>query len=495
MQKSEPVKLTLPNDLDFLPAVLAFARELAVICGFDEGEVNKIEVALEEAVTNIIRHSLSSDKTLFFDLEIMPFQSGMEFCLHDMGRPFDEKETEQYDPARVLQEHEVRGLGSFLIRKLMDVVEYQALGNKGKRLRMIKYFQNPPLNYDVTRSNQGYHPEESGQPSGDHTFLIRRFEPRDAEALAELAYDTYGYSYLYENVYFPDRMIAMNNTNEIISIVGVSGNGVLAGHAGLFCNPAYAGIAEMAMAMVKPEYRGYHLLDRISEKLYDTAIELGINGLFSQAITLHKRSQPSLKKSGLQPVGLLLGYFPAADFKGITCNPSDRVTPVVVFKLLRPYHAGMLYLPANQRDIIVHLLSSVSIGWENGKPFDTRKDQSVYSIQVNEVSSYARMFVFETGHDIILNLKQYLYRLRQEKLLIGELMLNLSDPLNAVFYQDIESLGFIFTGILPASTRGNFMTMVYLNGINANFDNIELIEDFGQDLLAYIRKDYERRFL
>jgi hypothetical protein len=38
------------------------------------------------------------------------------------------------------------------------------------------------------------------------------------------------------------------------------------------------------------------------------------------------------------------------------------------------------------------------------------------------------------------------------------------------------------------------MTLVYLNGINANFDNIQLIEDYGQDLLEYISKDYEGRF-
>jgi serine/threonine-protein kinase RsbW len=377
----------------------------------------------------------------------------------------------------------------------MDVVEYQHLGNKGKSLRLVKYFENPPVDYDVTRVIPWSLPEDSGLPPADRQFTIRRFIPEDAMALAELAYDTYGYSYLYENIYFPDRTVAMNASNEIISVVAITDDGILAGHAGLFCNPAYPGIAELGMAMVKPEFRGYHLLDRMAVLCNSTALELGINGLFSQALTLHKRSQPSVKKAGMLPCGFLLGYFPSADIKGLDNLTKDRVTPVVNFKLLRPYHAGTLYPPERHLEIIGNLFSTLAVTWDKGEIYDSGRTDSVFSIQVNEVSSYARLFVYETGSDIILNLKSYLNRLRREGLMIGELMLNLGDPLTYKFYDEIEALGFIFTGILPATTRGNFITLVYLNGINANFDNIQLIEDYGQELLEYIRRDYEGRFL
>ncbi len=494
MQPAQPVKLTIPNNLDYLPPVLAFLREFASDIGFGKEEINKIELALEEAITNVIRHSLPRDQAASFELEMQPLTIGIELCIHDMGRPFGEKVITQFDPRKLAVDQEVKGLGNFLIQKVMDVVEYQSLGNKGKKLRMVKYFENPPAEYDVKKSNPWYLPEESGPPVAEVNFTIRRFIPSDAPALAELAYDTYGYSYLYENVYYPDRTIALNKINEIISVVAVTEEGILAGHTGLFCNPAYPGVAELAMAMVKPEYRGYHLFDKTSVLCVSTALDLKLNALFSQAVTLHTRSQPGLKKIGLLPVGILLAYFTAPECKGIENLTHDRVSPLVVFKLLAPYHAGTLYLPGRHCEFISGLLSSVSVGWENGEQFDTGKTKSVYSIQVNEVSSYARMFVYETGHDLVMELKQYLYRLRKEKLLLGELMLNLEDPLNTLLYEEIESLGFIFTGILPATIRGNFLTLVYLNGINANFDNIELIEDYGQGLLAYIRKDYEGRF-
>jgi hypothetical protein len=58
----------------------------------------------------------------------------------------------------------------------------------------------------------------------------------------------------------------------------------------------------------------------------------------------------------------------------------------------------------------------------------------------------------------------------------------------------IESLGFIFNGILPATNRGTFMTLVYLNGNRPSFNDRNLAENNGQELLNYIRTDYERRF-
>ena len=495
MNNTEPIRLIIPNNLEYLLPVLAMVREFSSNIGFDKEEINKIELASEEAMTNVILHSLPRNEAAGFDLEIRALPIGIEISIHDMGRPFDQKVTGQYDPEQLAVDKEVKGLGSFLIKKTMDIVEYHVLGNKGKKLRMVKYFKDPHPGEENAKNIFWDLPEEPAQPMTDRDFTIRRFIPEDAPALAELAYDTYGYSYLYDNVYFPDRTIALNETHEIISVVAVTEDGILAGHTGLFCNPANPGIAELAMAMVKPEYRGYHLLDRMSQTLYSLALELDITGLFSQALTLHNRSQPSLLKAGLLPCGFLLSYFPAADFKGLDHLDADRVTPVICFRLLKPYHAGNLYFPAKHNDILAGLFRKLDISCEATDAYETGKQVSIYSMQVNAVSSYARMFVYETGHDIILSLKSYLYRLRSERLLIGEVMLNLNDPLTAVLYDDIEALGFVFTGILPATTKGNFITLVYLNGINPDFDNIQLLDDYGQDLLAYIRKDYEGRYL
>ena len=323
---SGTVSVRVPNNVNYLPSILALAREIASTIGFKDIDISNIELALEEAITNVIRHSLPKNEEAFLDLYVQPLPTGIELRLQDMGRPFDSRETEQYNPAHLLRDHDPKGLGSFLIRNVMDQVEYQALGNKGKVLRMVKYLKNPPVVYDEFKSIPYLIPTESSPDVSNLSFTIRRLVPGDAQALAELAYDTYGYSYLYEDIYYPERFVALNETGEVISIVAVTGEGKLVGHTSLYRNPALPGIAEVAMAMVHPDYRAHHLLGKIMVKCNETAKEMGITALFAQAVTSHPWSQRAIINFGLLPVGLLIGYFPVLDAKGINFSSKERIS-------------------------------------------------------------------------------------------------------------------------------------------------------------------------
>jgi len=492
---NRPITVRIPNDLGYLGGLLALTRETSAKCGFEEHDISKIEVAVEEAVTNVVRHSFSREEEEFFEVTLEPFNLGLEVRICDKGRPLDPRNVERYDPAELKQSGNPQGLGSFLIKRLMDTVEYRALGNQGKMVRMVKYLHEPAGFSGESGPVAPILLPEPEQALPPIDFEIRRLQPEDAFSVAELAYDTYGYSYLYEHIYFPDRVTALNASNELISVVVLTREQELAGHVGMVCDPGLPGLGELGLAMVKPKFRGYKLLEKVSQKCLEEAGSLGINGIFAQATTLHTYSQPMPKKAGMKPVGFILGYISPMSLKSIEESAKDRVTPVVSFKLLKPFGAGPLFIPARHRNIVEKLLHDVSITWDPASDSPAGKDHSVYSVNVNPVSLLAKIIVYETGQDIVHELKRILVRIREESLLIGELMLNLGEPLTATVYDEIESLGFVFTGILPASSRGTFITLVYLNGINVRFDNIRLIEDNGQDLLAYIRLDYEKRFL
>jgi anti-sigma regulatory factor (Ser/Thr protein kinase) len=492
---NRPITVRIPNDLGYLGGLLALTRETSAKCGFEEHDISMIEVAVEEAVTNVVRHSFSREEEEFFEVTLEPFKLGLEVRICDKGRPLDPRNVERYDPAELKQSGNPQGLGSFLIKRLMDTVEYRALGNQGKMVRMVKYLREPAGFSGESGPVAPVLLPEPEQVLPPIDFEIRRLKPEDAFSVAELAYDTYGYSYLYEHIYFPDRVTALNASNELISVVAVTKDMELAGHVGMVCDPGLPGLGELGLAMVKPKFRGYKLLEKVSQQCVGAAQDLGINGIFAQATTIHTYSQPVPKKAGMKPVGFILGYISPMNLKSIEESAKDRVTPVVSFKLLRPFNAGALFIPARHKPIVEKLLHDVSVAWEQASSDPAVKDHSVYSVTVNPVSLLAKVIVYETGRDIVHELKRILVRVREESLLIGELMLNLCEPLTASLYDEIESLGLVFTGLLPASSRGTFITLVYLNGINVRFDNIKLIEDNGQDLLAYIRLDYEKRFL
>lgn len=492
---NRPILLRIPNDLHYIGGVLALAREVFTSAGFTESDASKIEIALEEAFTNQVRHSFSREEDATFELSLIPSPIGIEIRITDQGRPLNPAMVEEYHPETLSQGVNPKGLGSFLIKHMMDVVEYRSLGNQGKMLRMIKYLQTQDaLRQERTAAIPAAAPLPD-TPLSPVDFTIRRLVPEDAFQVSELAYETYGYSYLYEHIYYPDRITALNATGELISVVALTPDGELAAHVGMICDPELPGLGEMGLAMVKPRFRGCKLLEKISGHCIGQASASGIVGMYAQATTAHTFSQPVPKKSGMKPIGFILGYISPMNLKNIDASAKERVTPVVSFKLLQPCQAGRLYLPATRAGMVRDLLNSVSVAFQTDTGRAPDKDHSVYTVTVNPISLLARVIVYETGKDIVHVLKQVLVRIREESLEIGELLLNLNEPLNTGLYDCIESLGFIFTGILPGSSRGTFITLIYLNGINVHFDNIKLIEDNGQPLLAYIRQDYEKRFL
>ncbi len=75
--------------------------------------------------------------------------------------------------------------------------------------------------------------EPSGPVSGTpETFTVRPFSPADAQEITRLLYRTYGYSYPFEPLYYPERLSALNADGSFQSLVAVSSQGQIVGHAG-----------------------------------------------------------------------------------------------------------------------------------------------------------------------------------------------------------------------------------------------------------------------
>ena len=108
--------------------------------GLAEDEIANMKVAVCEACTNIIRHAYEGDHSRPIWLTARPKGSGIELEIRDFGRPFDHARA----PTPDFEEAQEGGYGVFLIRKLMDTIEYSSPpdGN-GTILRMEKSNSSP----------------------------------------------------------------------------------------------------------------------------------------------------------------------------------------------------------------------------------------------------------------------------------------------------------------------------------------------------------------
>src|SRR5205823_12902501 len=64
-------------------------------------------------------------------------------------------------------------------------------------------------------------------------YTIRRLHPSEAIQVSQVIYRVYGYSYPNPDLYYADRIVHLNETGELVSIVAVDEGGTVVGHYAL----------------------------------------------------------------------------------------------------------------------------------------------------------------------------------------------------------------------------------------------------------------------
>jgi serine/threonine-protein kinase RsbW len=123
-------KTTIPAKLENLESMLQFIRNGAEQQGFSKKDINKIQVAAEEALVNVISYAYPDDGG---DVEIRCNAKGAEGLvieIIDRGVPFDPLSLPEPDIEATPEERELGGLGIHIMRNIMDEVSYKREGDR-----------------------------------------------------------------------------------------------------------------------------------------------------------------------------------------------------------------------------------------------------------------------------------------------------------------------------------------------------------------------------
>lgn len=114
-----------------------FVAKHASDFGFKKQDVADIRLAVDEAYTNIIKHAYQNDERKSVDIELGYKNSEFWVSLLDTGNAFDLTNYSKPDVRKRIKEKKRGGVGVYLIRKLMDSVEYHTEGSVNE-IRMTK---------------------------------------------------------------------------------------------------------------------------------------------------------------------------------------------------------------------------------------------------------------------------------------------------------------------------------------------------------------------
>jgi len=111
------------------------------------------------------------------------------------------------------------------MKQFIDDVSIRNLGRKGMETHLFKHLNNKQIRELISAKELAeVEQEKSAQtlPKGSVKYTIRRMQPSQAVDVSKGAYSSYGYTYVHEDVYYPDRVRELNNTDKLISFVAIT---------------------------------------------------------------------------------------------------------------------------------------------------------------------------------------------------------------------------------------------------------------------------------
>ena len=123
-------KLVLTNEIAEINKLALFIEELGEELNLTPELLFNLNLVLEEAVSNVILYAYPKEEHQEIVLTTKISDKSLIFVLTDSGKEFDPTQAPDADVTLSAEEREIGGLGIFLIRQIMNKVEYQRIEGK-----------------------------------------------------------------------------------------------------------------------------------------------------------------------------------------------------------------------------------------------------------------------------------------------------------------------------------------------------------------------------
>ncbi|RRR65019.1 MAG: ATP-binding protein [Candidatus Viridilinea halotolerans] len=137
------IELRLPSKLGYERVAMDTASSLARRMGFSNDRVDSLKTAISEAVTNAIEHGNQQDAAMKVVVLLTARKDGLVVSVADQGcKPLAQGSTTSSPTIEEAFERDDKGgWGIWLIRELMDEVEFSTAPSGGNQVRMVIHLE------------------------------------------------------------------------------------------------------------------------------------------------------------------------------------------------------------------------------------------------------------------------------------------------------------------------------------------------------------------
>ena len=131
------VEVSLPSVLGYERVAMECSASMAKFIGFSADRIDDLKTAVSEACMNAIEHGnrLRSDARVIVTMNFE--DEAFTVSVKDEGKGILDLPKKPDIEQKIGKKETPRGLGIYLIRELMDKVEFNAIANGGHVVRMV----------------------------------------------------------------------------------------------------------------------------------------------------------------------------------------------------------------------------------------------------------------------------------------------------------------------------------------------------------------------
>jgi serine/threonine-protein kinase RsbW len=130
--------VSFPGRFESLPRVGEFVGKAAISAGLNDKAVYAVQLAVDEACSNIIDHAYGGEDQGDMVCSVIVAEDGLTVILRDRGRPFNPQMVPDPQVNLPLEKIKPRGVGMYLMRKMVDEVRYEYSPEGGNILTLVK---------------------------------------------------------------------------------------------------------------------------------------------------------------------------------------------------------------------------------------------------------------------------------------------------------------------------------------------------------------------
>ncbi len=134
--ESDPIHLQVRSHPQNLKHIRSLMTDVVSKTSLSQDEIGSIILAVDEACSNIIKHSYKNDHTKNIDLTIKIETGALVITIIDYGVKLDISSMRSRD----INDIRPGGLGIYIIKKVMDSLEYTHTPEGFNKVIMIKKF-------------------------------------------------------------------------------------------------------------------------------------------------------------------------------------------------------------------------------------------------------------------------------------------------------------------------------------------------------------------